>query len=553
MKKAFYDIIPNEKRSIRNIPITKKTDAIFETTLRATSDEETHEMHSKKHGAYSAHHANHNNETERINKTDADNKIHHTVHTRQTMDGIRSKGNSLNANSSNDVTARKYEISQADTKSRVPYVEIEPEIVDEDLEEKENIEENRIIKNKAFYKDTAVDKDGNFDEVESFEEWRSTKKNSFWRAWVALGVLAVASVVIFSIYFASATIIINPIKHDLVLKDSTIFLTSIKHEEMSTDITKSKEISANGTLKVDRKATGKIVLYNAYNSSPQKLVAGTRLQTPNGLIYKLKNPVTIPAQKTVSGKKVPGSVEAEVEASESGEKYNQGFKDFNIVAYQGSDRYDSIYGRSKTSLANGFSGTVPNIATKDVNAAVDSIKSDITKDADIYFAKKAKSKGEEFEYIPSTKQFTYGETKQDVSKDGKTATITIAAKVNTMLFDSTSLFEQIIKMQADENVATSTDDTTTDITDEIVYTGDLTKLNVTLNKDGDKVLVSGTTTISSAIDVPKVTKAVSGLEKEQAIGAIKRLVELETIAIDIRPWWNKKLPSSDRISIKTEE
>ncbi|MCF7865111.1 MAG: hypothetical protein K9M11_01210 [Candidatus Pacebacteria bacterium] len=504
MKKAFYDIIPNEKRSIRNIPITKKTDVVFESKVV----DEVEIGKSAKNG-------------HTINEiTETNLKIHHS---RQTMDGIRSKSSSSH-------------------ESKSSYIEIEPEIVDEDLENPVQVRKGP----------TKIE-DDTFDEEESFEEWRNTKNNSFWRAWVALAVLASAGIAIFSIFFTSATITINPVKHDLVLKESNLALDLIKHEDNNTEISKSTEITANGTIKVDRKATGKVVLYNAYNSSTQKLVGGTRLQTPNGLIYKLKTTVNIPAQKTVSGKKVPGSIEAEIEASESGDKYNQGLKDFSVVAYKGSDMYDSIYGRSKTSLTNGFSGTVPNITSKDTSSAVSSIKDEIAKEADSYFAKLVKSKGDTFAYVPTTKQTSYGETKQEVSKDGKTATITISAKVSAMIFDSTSLFEQIIKMQSDESTATSSDISATATADEIVYTGDLSKLIVNISKDSSSVSVSGTTTISSAIDVSKVAKAVSGLEKEQAIGAIKRLVELETIEIDIRPWWNKKLPSSDKIEIKTEE
>lgn len=499
MKKDFYDIIPNEKRTIRNIPITKKTDTILEPSLEAGRD----------------------------------SRIHHTSHQgHHSMDGIKTKSHSSTVTTKHETRSEKRR-------------EVQPEVVDEDFEVEQ-------LKQKAPERN--INQEDDFDSEESFEEWRKGKKSSFWRGWATIGFLIVAGVVIFSLFFGSATITINPVKHDLVLKETTISIDSIKHEQLSTEISKDKEVVANGTVKVDRKATGKVVLYNSFNSSTQKLVEGTRLETPNGLIYKLKSTVVIPAQKTTAGKKVPGSIEADVEASETGEKYNQGFKDFNVVAYKGSDRYDTIYGRSKTALANGYSGVVPNILTKDINTAVAEIKEAILKEADEYFEKKAKSKGDTFVYIPTTKEVTYGETKQEVSKNGKTATISINAKITATLFDSTELFEQIIKTQTETTNSEGTASSTSieDASAEIVYTGETSKLKVDVEADS-KITVSGATTISSAIDAPKVKKAVSGLEKEQAIGAIKRLVELENIEIDIRPWWNKKLPSSDKIEIKTEE
>lgn len=458
MKKVFYDIIPNEKRSIRNIPLQKK-------------------------GA-------------------VEREIQDTL----SVDGIRSKS----------------------------HIKIN--------EQAKNLRKNDV----ASDNDSEEDTEDNDSQEESFDQWRSHKPNSFWRAWVALVVLLGVGVLVFSIYFSSATIRINPIKHDFVLQETNIALSAVGHESASTELSESKEVTANGTVKVDRKATGKIILYNAYNSSTQKLVGETRLETPNGLVYKLKTTVTIPAQKTVAGKTVPGSIEAEVIASEPGEKYNQEFKDFNIVAYKGSDRYEKIYGRSKTALTNGFSGAVPNILEKDVTSAVAEIKEKIQKDADAYFTKKAEEKGKTFVYLPNTKQLTFGTTKQEASKDGKIATIKISAKAEAVLFDSASLFEQIIKKQTEDGGSANASDTK-----EIVYTGDLSKLNLLI--DGEtRIQVSGTTTISSAIDNTKVTRAVSGLSREQALGAITRLVELETIEIDIRPWWNKKLPSADKIKIQIE-
>jgi hypothetical protein len=622
MKKPFYDIIPNDKRSIRNIPLTKKVNG----------------------DPFGAHNGGTNENMMRSNaeilEETRDEKIHHgpsshaaasSRSTNHSMDGIRSAGSRTTSNpSSSSLYPSSRSSAQAEPKLSRERIEseeneydergehdIEPEIVDEDLENpaiaakaangtvsparsfaskiKSRMQTDIYGKNKKgldrfgdedeeseiqIAAAAREDGEGNDLEEESFEEWRSGKKNSFWRGWVALGILAVALVVIYSLYFGSATIIINPVQHDLVLKQTNIPLDSIKHEDISTDgLSGSQDVAANGSLKVDRKATGKITLYNAYNSSDQKLVAGTRLETPNGLVYKLKSAVTVPAQKTVSGKKVPGSVDADVEASESGDKYNQGLKDFGIVAYKGTDKYDTIYGRSRTALANGFSGNVPNISTKDINAAVATIKAKIAQDADAYFAKKAKSKGDPYVYIPATKQITYDDVKQDVSKDGKTAAVKLTAKAAATLFDSTELFAQIIKQQTDMNVdnaATTSgstsgsstgagDASTFDNQDnvgqildpvanpaEIVYTGDASKLLISMGNSSN-ILVSGTTTISSAIDLPKISKAVSGLSKEQAIGAIKRLVELETIAIDIRPWWNKNLPSADKIEIKTEE
>lgn len=512
MKKIFHDIIPKEKRTIRNIPITKRGDqdeSYDSSSIDATfgSDNVSHtELNKKDYG-----------------------KVSHS------MDGIKLKQN----------------------------VPVEDEGEDEDIDQTiapKQTNNKKLKIEPAFFGASAKDFEKDYDHEDSdpeenidsnFEEWNRHQKKSYVRATVVLVLCISIGFFLLSTYLGGATISINPIRHDVVLQETKIALSAISHETVTTKLDSTDEVAASGTVKIDRKASGKVILYNAYNSAVQKLVTETRLETPNGLVYKLKSAANIPGQKTVNGKLVPGSIEVEVEASETGEKYNQGFRDFKVVAYKGSDRYEGIYGRSKTSLSNGFSGTVPNIAAKDIASSTLRIKEKINVSADEFFTKEAKAKGSNYVYIPRTKKVVFGEVKNEISKDGKTATLTIEATATAVLFDSTTLFAEIIKNQSEQIAEQIEGESGFDNTKEIVYTGDFSKLNVSL--DGEtSLLVTGTTSISSAIDVTKVTRAVSGLSKEQSIGAIKRLVELETIEIDIRPWWNKKLPSAEKIEIKTE-
>ncbi|MDQ5912144.1 MAG: hypothetical protein QG568_357 [Patescibacteria group bacterium] len=510
MKHIFHDIIPKEKRSIRNIPLSKKGESDIEEsfttptkTLNTTPDRSPSPI------------------------------IHHS------MDGLRPK--TISAESVKKQTRSEPAFTEGRSKDfkDANSTNSQPD-EDDDYEEDEYNTDG-----------VEVDTQSKTTDEDTFEEWNKHHKKSYARAIIALTIFCGVSLFLTLSYFGGATITINPVRHDVVLKETKISLQDIGHETITTELDGTDEVEANGTAKVERKATGKIILYNAYNSSVQKLVVDTRLETPNGLIYKLKSGVSIPGQKTVNGKAVPGSIEAEVEASETGEKYNQGFKDFNVVAYKGSDRYEGIYGRSKTALANGFSGTVPNISSKDIASSTALIKEKINTQADAYFAKKAKEKGSNFVYIPSTKKLVFKEVKSDISKDGKKATLTLEATASAVLFDSTTLFAQIIKNQTEQIGEQVGSETNFDSTKEIVYTGDFSKLSIGM-KDESSIQVTGTTSISSAIDEIKVTRAVSGLSKEQAIGAIKRLVELETIEIDIRPWWNKKLPDARKIKIQTE-
>ena len=489
MKNIFHDIIPNDKRSIRNIRIEKKASSI-ETDFRPEPKEVTERKHP--------------------------------------IDGIRKPEPQEHIDEVKEPTNSQY----PDSITKKAY-EVEPAFYEGN--------------SKTFDSDES-DSVSDFDtDEEEFEKWRK-KGNPYVRGGIVLALLCIVSIFALGTYFKSATITIKPVKHEIVLKDTTIALTDIDHEIQNTDFTKQTELAANGTIKVERKATGTVVLYNAFSSSAQRLVSNTRLQTPNGLVYRLKDTVTIPGQTTVNGKKVPGSIETTIEADKIGDEYNQGLRDFTVVAYKGTEREGKIYGRSKTSLAGGYNGEVPNISQKEIQEATSKMKESIASDANEYFSKIVKDK-EGRTYIPESKKIAFSEPKIETSKDGKKATVSISATVYAPIFDTNSLFKRLMEKQELSTIEAS----------EIVYTGDVSLLKVTLSgsdkidSNVDTVELSGTTTVSSAIDTVKITKAVSGLEVEPATSAIKKLVELEAIQVEINPWWIKKLPSAGDIKLILEE
>lgn len=521
MKQIFQDIIPKEKRSIRNIPLSD----------RIVSTANTLEQDDMPTGNMSAR------------EVQTDDVQIDSVRAKENSPVIKSRNISMSAHNMDGIRPKKHT-------ENISY-KVEPAFT--------TASSKGISNNAHKTDDTEVD-ESELDEIESEEidsdgpltQFKGGSKKTYWKAGITLVTTASIAFFLISTYFENAIISINPTKHDVVLEKTTVALGDVKNEDLSVDLKGSEEIIANGVIQVNRKSTGTVVMYNAFNSATQKLVAGTRLSTPNGLVYKLKDSVNIPAMKTVNGKNVPGSAEVIVEASETGEKYNQGLNDFKIVAYKDTPRYDTIYGRSKTSLSSGFSGTVPNILPKDIASSTALIRKKIEADADAYFLKKATQKGLPFVYISDTRSIDYSEVKTAVSKDGKQATISIEAVATATLLDSTSIFTKIIESRSAKN-GEQNSATTTDEDKEITYTGDFSKLKIEIRKNDSILTVTGTTTISSTIDTQKVKKAVSGLSKEQAIGAIKRLVELETLEIDIRPWWSKKLPSADKIEIKFDQ
>ena len=80
---------------------------------------------------------------------------------------------------------------------------------------------------------------------------------------------------------------------------------------------KNAQISfrATGKKKVEKAAGGAMIVYNAYSSDPQPLVARTRFVTPDGKVFRLTANITVPGAKIVEGpvKRIYGMLELIVE------------------------------------------------------------------------------------------------------------------------------------------------------------------------------------------------------------------------------------------------
>ncbi len=129
---------------------------------------------------------------------------------------------------------------------------------------------------------------------------------------------------------------------------------------------------ADKTEQVSRKAKGTLVVSNAFSSSPQTLVATTRFEAPNGIIFRLDEKTTIPGAK-ISGKNVtPGSIEVKVTADQPGEESNiSPTKGWKIPGFKGTDRYDKFIVENTKPMSGGFVGEAPVVSEERMKKTAD--------------------------------------------------------------------------------------------------------------------------------------------------------------------------------------
>jgi len=188
--------------------------------------------------------------------------------------------------------------------------------------------------------------------------------------------------------FSSALIKISTTEKSIDL-DDLVFLSkngssgSIEYDLMKLEASASAKIPVTGTKKVNRSATGRATIYNMYSSAIQKLVMDTRLETKDGKIYRIQNPVSIPGLSIIDGKVVPGSVNVSIKASMPGSQYNIPPSEFTIPGFKNSPKYEKFYAKSSENISGGFSGEVKTSSPEDVEKTQKklegSLKQELTK------------------------------------------------------------------------------------------------------------------------------------------------------------------------------
>ncbi len=193
--------------------------------------------------------------------------------------------------------------------------------------------------------------------------------------WIVSGIVVVILLLTIFSLFTSATVTVTPNKETLN-GGNTVFSayqgdhgSGVPYKIVKITQNLGQTVPATGEVNQSTKASGQIVIYNNYSSSSQKLVANTRFETPEGLIFRINQAVVVPGSSTKNGIILPGSLTVTVYADQPGDTYNIPLKDFTIPGLKNDPRYKYIYARSKTPMTGGFVGTVKNVSPSDLATA----------------------------------------------------------------------------------------------------------------------------------------------------------------------------------------
>lgn len=303
----------------------------------------------------------------------------------------------------------------------------------------------------------------------------------------------------------------------------------------------SKDFNSTGKGKDERKATGVVTLINNYSTSPQVLVATTRLSTPDGKIFRLDSRTVIPAATTENGKLVPSSIDVKVTADQPGPEYNIGpcqLPDckFTIVGFKGTAKYEGFYGISKNPMTGGASSAMPMVTAEDIRQAEESILKEVSGAINKAIEDKLPKN---LKLIPEGKsglKITSLKTDAEVGDFRQTFTLTAEGEIKVLAFKEEDIYSYIQK-QLEKNK------------DEkyIFYKNpqynlqfvkaDFTQGKLEVNLEAKQILRFN-------LNEEELKKQILGRSQKEILDSFKDSEGIAEITIKLKPYWLAKIPKN---------
>lgn len=384
---------------------------------------------------------------------------------------------------------------------------------------------------------------------------REPRKKKAGRLWVWMLAILLLTVLglIFLVALRPTTINVMP-RSQVVVFDSSMQFTaypnnaspgSLSYSVERVDIDDSAVVTAQGTAEAQEKAKGKITIYNNYSAEPVRLIATTRFETPDGLVFRITQDVSVPGKKGT----VPGELTVAVEADQPGEKYNIGPVDkFTLPGLKGNAAmYAGVYARSTAPMSGGFVGARPVVSESDTNAARAEIRSRLEQKIREAVASKNTSTTIA---LADLAHITY-ESLPTLSEGGNSARIRERATAEIPVFPASALAQAVARgVSADAEQSSvflrnpSTLKATLVMNDEVPILGS-TPIVFTLN---------GNNQIVWNVDLPALTQALAGKDKGAFEAIVSSFPGIEEARARVQPFWKKSFPTDPSvIQVRLEE
>jgi hypothetical protein len=355
-------------------------------------------------------------------------------------------------------------------------------------------------------------------------------------------------ILVFALYFAlsKAEIIITPHKY-LINSEFNVNVESMPLSENSIngkvieDVRSDSmefEIAGEGEVK-EGIAKGEVTLINETSSS-QTLVKTTRLLSPEGILFRLGKQVIIPPH---------GSVVAPVYADKAGESGDIGPTKFTIPGLNVSLQ-DKIYAISKEPM-HGGKIVVKIVKEDDINNAKNVLKEKIISEAKESLNKLTEEGNPTLGNLPKESGIVFWpevlEEKCDAKVGEAREKFEVSMKVRVLgIFYDKSALEKMVREKVNLIIPAERS------LQEILFGDvkiDLVKYDASTASAVLKVTAPAKIIVKDSAPIFDKQQLV-GLKKDDAKKYLENFEEIESVKINTRPFWLRRLPSlAERIEI----
>lgn len=380
---------------------------------------------------------------------------------------------------------------------------------------------------------------------------------SFGRWGIAAGLAALATIfVLVSTVFARITVVVKPTVEKIQLDDIlTAFDTSVSRTLVPQRVIPAEvleftqiargEFDATGNRFVEEKARGTVRIYNEFSSSPQALVANTRLVASDGKLYRLLRSIVVPGAKVEAGKIVPQFLETEAMADEPGEGSNlSGEARLSIPGFKDSSKYDEFYGIAPAGFSGGFRGEARVVTAEDLKRGEEEVTREVYQILERDIAAKVP---QEFTVIQGLRKIEIISLNvPKVNSRHDKFSVEAGARGSVMVFreeDVVALLgELILKDDASKKI--------------VEGSANLEYQIRTLDPEGGRAeaLLRGSVRVHSLIPQEEIAAVMAGQKEGSIIEILKNRREIAEFKVAFFPPWLIKAPGdADKIRFRIEE
>jgi hypothetical protein len=348
-------------------------------------------------------------------------------------------------------------------------------------------------------------------------------------ALVALIVLLLCAGALYA--FAGAEVEVRPTVSETYVSGDFTATTGgeLPFEVVAIEKIATKSVPAESTEQANDPAQGRITIYNKQGNA-QTLIKNTRFETPEGLVYRIHDSVTVPAGSDAA----PGTIEVTVYADAGGDRYNIGPADFTLPGLRGSGAFDLVYAKSTGSMTGGFVGERPSVGqstkARESTALRQTLASELTESIQGEVP-------EGYILIPGATITRYEDMPESAGASGD-VDIRVKGTMQAVVFPNEALAKAIAFKTVGSyggQPVTIIDASKLTLTPQI---GDVAPVGV----ETYGFVLSGDTAIAWNVDKDRIAGAVAGKTRESAQVVLTGFPEVDRATLILRPFWTTTFP-----------